>query len=355
MDISLIIFIVVIAIAAFRGYKSGIFVIVSRIVSIAFAYLAAILLTENFAHWLQQISPIKGLFAYAVAGIILFTITSVLLSFIFSWLSKKVTIETGQRSKTSAVAGGIFGGVVGGFVGVLAIWFVATFQGILQVKRGQEISYSSFQKTSQEIIKGAIEGVAEVVSDHSDIASGTAELLSNPAENIQHFNRLSQQGVLRNLLQDGVVRTALDSQNSDALFNSTAFQQLVNNDDFIALTKSLDLSEVKNEREKQLALKITNTWAQINQVQNNQEYLEIIQDPEIKQSLQSGDVLKLLNNEKIERLLQIISSSNIPEIPYQTGSGDNVEQVTNQKKKIYRWVDKNGKIHYSDKKNNRDK
>jgi len=360
MDISLILFIIIVAISAFRGYKSGVLVIVFRVVSLALAYLVAILFTDKFAHWLQQISPVKGLFAYALAGFILFTITGLLLTAVLSSITKKLATKSAQPALPSAAAGGFIGGVIGGVVGVFAIWFISAFQGILQVKKGEAISYSAFQKTSQKIIKGAIKGVAEAASSHSDIASGAAQLVSNPAENIQHFNQLTKQGVLRDFLQNHQVRTALDSQDAKELLFSSEFEKLMKNPDFIALTKPLNLPEDETEKEYQIALKITNTWAQIEQVQNNQEYMELMQDPEVKQAFQSGNLLKLLNNQKVERILNIISSSEVDlqktigqemidqEITERT-SEKNETVSTKSQNKIYRWVDEDGKVHYSDK------
>jgi len=353
MDLLLIIFIVIILISAFRGYKSGINIIISRIISIVVAYISAILFTDSFAHWLQQISPIKGLIAYAIAGTILFTITSILLSFALSSLTRMITDGSSKISGASAISGALFGGVTGCFFAILVVWFISSFQGILQVKKGEEVVVSSFQKATQTVVAGAIKGIVGVVSDDSDIATGAAQLLSNPAENIQHFNRLSKQGVLRNLLQDNVVRAALDSQDPQTLLNSVAFQQLLDNSDFIALTKSLDLSEIKQERDNQIAFKITKTWAQINQVQNDPEYLELMQDPEVKQGFQTGNLFKLMNSEKVERLLKIISSSETPQIKLEDIRDNNYPFQTKETK-IYRWVDDDGKVHYSDKNTKRD-
>jgi len=354
MSIHLVIFIFIAAISAFRGYRSGIVVIVFRIISIVFGYIATILFTDSFAHWLQQISPVKGIIAYGIAGTILFAITSISFSFLFSSVTRKMAVNSVKISKVSALTGGVFGGLVGGIFGILIIWFISAFQGILQVKNGENIVHSSFQKMAQKIVGGAIEGVVNIASGHSDISTGAAQLLSNPAENIQYFNRLTQKGVLRNMFQDSTIREALDSQNPHSLLTSPAYQQLVDNADFIALTKSFNLAEDKQKRDKQLAVKITQTWAQIKQVQNNQEYIEIMQDPEVKQNLQSGNAFKLLSSEKIERLLEIISTSKIPEINFQENSGQVDTSIKSKEQTIYRWIDKNGKVHYSDKRNRRD-
>lgn len=349
MDFTLLLFLIIVAASAFRGYRSGILVIAARVVGLVLAYLASILFTTSAASLLQKHTAIEGLITYLIAGSLVFIVSSILLSSLFSLLIQHFTAKSNETNKASSVAGGIFGAVVGSIVGLMAVWFVSIFQEILLAQKGQQIAKSSaFEQTAKTLTSAAIGGIVGGTSGDSDLASGATKLLSNPAENIQHFNRLSQTGVLRNLLQNSEVRNALDSQNPAALLNSSAFIQLVANPSFVALTDELNLAGSGEQKNKQLAIKLTSIWAQVKQVQNSPQYLEIVQDPEIKQMLQSGNAYKLLNSAKIERLLQIISSSEKPEIVYQEIGEQQQKAVEN--KAIYRWVDKDGKVHYSDKK-----
>jgi len=359
MNFTFVLFLSIVAVSAFRGYRSGILIIAARVVSLALAYVAAILFSNSAATLLQKHTAIEGLIAYMVAGTLVFVITSILLSSLFSLLKRKFTPKSTETNRTSSVAGGLFGAVVGGIVGLMAVWFASTIQEILMVKKGQPIAKSSvFERTAKELTSKAIGGIVIGTTGDSDLAKGAAKLLSSPAQNIQHFNQLSQSGELRNLFQNPEVRSALDSQNPAALLNSTAFKRLSANTDFIALTNELNLTGsgsgsgigtgTGEQKNKQLAIKLTSIWAQVKQVQNNPQYLEIVQDPEIKQMLQSGNAYKLLGSAKIERLLKIISSSKTPEITYQ--ELNNQSAKPKEQKAIYRWVDQDGKVHYSDKK-----
>lgn len=349
MDFTLLLFIIIVAVSAFRGYRSGILVIAARVLSLVLAYLASILFTTSTASLLQKHTAIEGLIAYMIAGSLVFIVTSILLSSLFSLLIRHFAPKSKETNRASSVAGGLFGAAVGCIVGLMVVWFVSIFQEILLAKKGQKIAESSvFEQTAKKLTSAAISGIVSGTTGNSDLAKGAAKLLSNPAENIQYFNRLSQTGVLRNLFQNSEVRTALDTQNPAALLNSSTFKQLVANPDFIALANELNLVDSGEQRNKQLAIKLTSIWAQVKQVQNNPQYLEIVQDPEIKQMLQSGNAYELLNSAKIERLLQIISSSKTPEIVYQEIGELQLKPV--EKKAIHRWVDKDGKVHYSDKK-----
>ncbi len=349
MNFTLLLFLIIVAVSAFRGYRSGILVISARLFGLALAYLAAILFTTSVASLLQKHTAIEGLITYLIAGTLVFIVTSLFLSSLFSWLIRHSATKSKESSKASSVAGGFFGAAIGSVVGLMAVWFVSTFQEILLAKKGQPIAESSaFEQTAKKLTGAAIGKIVSGTTGDSDLASGAAQLLSNPAENIQHFNRLTQTGVLRNLLQSSEVRSALDSQNPAALLSSSAFKQFTQNTDFVALTNELNLADSGEQRNKQLAVKITRLWAKVKQVQNNPQYLEIVEDPQIKQMLQSGNAYKLLNSAKIERLLQIISSSKAPVIIFQETEAQ--QGLAVEKKSIYRWVDKDGKVHYSDKK-----
>ena len=348
MDFTLLLFLIIVAVSAFRGYRSGILVIAARVLGLVIAYLASILFTKSTASLLQEHTAIEGLIAYMIAGSLVFIVTSILLSSLFSLLIRYFSPKLKESNRASSVVGGLFGAVVGCIVGLMTVWFVSTFQEILLAKKGQQIAKSSaFAQMAKKLTGAAIGGIVSGTTGDSNLAKGAAELLSNPAKNIRHFNRLSQAGDLRKFLQNSEVRAALDTQNPAALLNSTTFKQLVANPDFIALTDELNLVDSNQQRDKQLAIKLASIWAQVKQVQNNPQYLEIVQDPEIKQILQSGNAYKLLSSAKIERLLQIISSSKTPQIVYR----EIVEQQSKsvEKKAIYRWVDKDGKVHYSDK------
>ncbi len=351
MDFTLLLFVIIVAVSAFRGYRSGILVIAARVISLALAYLSSIFFTTSAASLLQEYTAVEGVITYLVAGSLVFIVTSILLSSLFSLLIRHFTEKSNETSQTSSLVGGLFGAMVGCIVGLMVVWFVSTFQEILLVKKGQPISGSSvFKQTAKKLTGAAIGGIVSGTTGDSDLAKGAAKLLSNPAENIQHFNHLSQTSVLPNLFQNSEVRTALDSQNPAALLNSTAFKQLLTNPDFVALTDELSLAESGEPKNKQFAIKLTSIWAQMKQVQNNPQYLEIVQDPQIKQMLQSGNAYKLLNSAKIERLVQIISSSKAPEIIFQ--EIDELDQNPVKNNAVYRWVDKDGKVHYSDKKIN---
>ena len=355
MDYALILFIIVIAVSAFRGYRSGALVIGTRILSLALAYAAAIVFTDKVEGWLQGISPLQGMLSYLSAGTLVFIASGLVFTSIFSLASKVLFASNKDISQGSAIAGAALGGVVGCFVGILAVWFFTTFQSVLSIKKGEVAEpNSAFQKTAQNLTGKAFQGIVDSGITDSELAVGAVKLLSNPAKNIQHYNQLNKSGELSQFFQNGQVQIALDNRNPAALMSTGAFERLASNQDFDELASLLNLSDDKQQRNQILATKVTKMWAQIQQVQNNPRYQEIINDPAISQSLNQGKLLNLLNNKNITELLSIISSTKVDEVVFDESQlkGNQQSEANKLKKpqKVYRRVDKNGKVHYSDKK-----
>jgi len=356
MDISLIVFLIIVAVSAFRGYKSGAAVIFTRIISLLVAYWIALSYSDSFSEWLQSITPITGILSKILSGIILFILVSIIMSLFFRLIAKVIdSIQSNPNtdkpsvSQISSIIGALFGGVIGIGIGIFAIWFYTTFQSILLSKKGMESPVQSeFQGKVKNIATKAIKSVAGVVTEQQELAKTGALLLSDPAAHIQRVQRISQAKLIPNFLRNPDVRYALENKNPNMLVELPAFKHLLENQDFVELAKALELTKDTDAMKEQLASKIITLWNQVAQVQNNPKYIEIVNDPELKQLLRSGNAYQMLKSTKLEELLKVISSVKIDDISFENNS--NNRSNTQEPKKIHRWVDENGKVHYSDEK-----
>src|SRR5690606_14451287 len=95
-------------------------------------------------------------------------------------------------------------------------------------------------------------------------------------------------------------------------------------------------------------------------IKHDPRIIAIINDPEFQQQLNSSNKLPLMMNPKLNQLTQIIfSNETIPAngmLQYQDIDNDNAakkdegaEHTEKSQNKIYRWTDKDGQVHYSDK------
>jgi len=347
MDISLIIFIAIVIIAAFRGYKTGLIAIIIRIVSLLGAYVAALLFAKPFGQWLQNTTDIQGLWTYPLAGMILFVGTSLLLSMIFSFSSKLMVKEKQLVSTASSLSGALLGGLVGVLIAIFAVWFFSTIKEVINTKKGQPIiPPTQIEQTSKELAAKVVTVVVEKVSEQPELAAASGALLANPAENMARIQRINQSGGFKKLFKNESMQVVLDSGNSQAVKSRPEFQRLVNNSDFIALSKAFGFSENSGEMQQQVADKMTTVWMQIKTIQFDPEFNSRLKDPEIQTMLKSGDIYSMMTSKKVEELLNIISSVKLP---------DGI--LTNTKvenKSVNRWVDEKGRVHYSDKENSAD-
>ena len=350
VEYSLIIFLVVVAVSVYRGYRSGAAVIISRILSLALAYAAAFLFAEKLGDWIQTISPLKGLLSYFAAGMILFVGASIIFSSLFSLVTKTLFSSKDGVSSGSAIGGAILGGTLGCVVGIIAVWFFSTFYGLIQLKSNRPVNEpTAFEKVAQDITGGAIEKIAEQGLGDSELSGGAVKLLSDPSKNVKHYKQLAQSGELSRFFNSYAVRQALENRNPAALYSTSEFKRLTSNNDFSQLASMLSLSDDPDETNQKLAVQITKVWAQVQQLQTNPEYLAIIDDPFVRRNLESGNLFNLLNNEKISQLFKIMSNTDVGNIEFNS-NGLTSDNLPTAPKKVYRWVDENGKVHYSDKK-----
>ncbi len=350
LEYSLILFFVIVAISIYRGYRSGIAVIIARVMSLALAYAATFLFTETFATWVQSVSPLKGMLSYMAAGMILFISASLIFSSLFLLVTKTLFATNDRPSKGAAIGGAVLGGTLGCVVGIIAVWFLSTAYDLIQLKANKPVGQpTAFEKTAKQLTSGAIKKIAQQGLGDSELSGGAVNLLSDPSKNVKHYNSLAKSGELSRFFQSPAVRQALDNRDPAALFKTSSFKRLTENNDFQQLAKMLNLAKDQTERDQKLAVQITKVWAQVQQLQTNQEYLAITQDPFVKRSLESGNLFNLLNNEKIANLFKIMSETDVGEISFDGSALANKEQPSTTKR-VHRWTDENGRVHYSDKK-----
>ncbi|TQV70951.1 DUF4124 domain-containing protein [Aliikangiella marina] len=346
MDFSFIIFLVIVCYFAYSGYKSGFFSVLSNVISIPAAYLITLFYTQDFALWLKNFSLFEGLIAYLAAGAILFTLTLVSFFILFNVIRKLVLNPEHKDSQLAAVTGGILGAGVGVFIGILAVWFSSTVTELLSEKMAQSNSgSSSFTDKVQTMASSTISKVTTELSDDNAVSDLTSNLLANPGEQIKRFNQVLDKGYFQELFYSNQAREALDSKNAGQLFQTPAFKKLVNDPDFRSLATALKVADTSEELDKQVAIKITQVWAQIDSVKSDPRFQQLTQDPEVTQMINQRNVFKIMNSAKIEELLSVIVSVETPEIIFEPSN-----QLDSKKVEVYRWVDDKGRVHYSDKK-----
>ena len=360
MDVSLVLFIVVVAFFAYRGYKKGLLRSLSIIFSLLAGYTASIIFTEQVSAVLTSQLQLQGIVPFIAAALGLFFGASIAVSIVF-WLIGELMPASETPSIASSCGGLTIGLMVGVIVAITAIWsftFVRDFQSNSAIDELEQTDRSKIETLANRAIGKAVTTAMSLGSVDADVARLSAAIIETPAEFSLHAQRLVRSGDLQALLADPQNQAVLDSGDIKALRQLPAFQQLVSNPDFLALAKSAgmltDVGEIKQSLETMLATRMTEIWGRVQQLKHDARVQEILADAEFQRKLQSGNPLDLLTTPRLLELANIIfadpaaADTTVDKDANGARADSNLLETSATTTRLYSWTDENGRIHYSD-------
>ena len=200
------------------------------------------------------------------------------------------------------------------------------------------------------MVKGAI----SVTTDQPEVAELTAKLLESPEITVRQFRGVTESEEFRSLFLAASNQRILNTGDVELIKQSAAFKQLIKNPHFKALSQDLYDTDGA-DFETQMAEKIRDMWARAQFVQNDPEMQSILNDPQIKELMANGQVAQLMNSQKIIQLFERIMSSDAKNYSIRQKAPEPSTKLTRtdeqsiKDSKVYKWVDEDGQVHYSDK------
>ena len=365
MDWSLILFIIVLAFFAYRGYRKGLLKSLSRVLGLIAGYLAAILYARYVSTLVESNTPLQGIAAFVAASLILFIGAGIVINLLFRVMEGLMPEKQGE-SKGSSYGGAAVGLMAGLAVAVVLVWtfgFVRDMQPERKVATPAQAPKSAIETFANTAASEVVSMALSLSSAKPEIVSLSTALIESPGEIAQQAQRLANSNDINALLRDPANQAVINANDLDALQALPAFQQLARNPDLLALTKSAGMLDEANNTaavEIELASQITDIWGRMQRMKDDKRVQEILSDPEFQQKIQSGNPVDMLSNSKLLELADIIFADESP--ANMNGSGQqnkqtNTAQADNSSTEkpakkgtlIYSWTDKNGKTHYSDK------
>lgn len=365
MDWSLVIFIIVVVIFAYRGYRKGLLRSLSRVLSLVAGYIAAILYSQPGAAIVESQLQLDGIVAYIVASLILFFGAGLVVSALF-WLIAKLISAPETPSTASSCGGAALGMVFGIIVAVIVVWVFAFLRDMrpaddLATVADPKVSsaavanpkVSSIENLTSRAASKAVHTAMSFSSANPEVIRLSTAMVEAPADITQHARQLASSDDLRALLNAPDNQAVLNSGDVNAVTQLPAFQQLAKNPDMLALAKSAGMLDESGENtqavEAALASNITDIWGRMQRVQDNQRVQEILADPEFQQKINSGNPLDLLTNAKLMELADIIfSDDTLPNDADRMPTEDGKQNTPKKGTAVYSWTDKNGRVHYGD-------
>jgi len=359
MDFSLIIFIVVVAFFVYRGYKKGLLKSLSRILSLLAGYIASILYTKQISIIVESQYHLPSLVVFICVALVLFFGAGIIVSLLF-WLIGKSIPEKQSASVALSFGGAGVGLVVGVIVGFTLVWafaFVRDMSPTMQAQASVPSSPSMIEDLAGRVVSTAISGAMSVVSAKPEIANLSAALIESPVELTQQVKRLTDSNDLKNLFSNVDNQAVLNSGSVEVVQKLPAFQRLVKNPDMQALVKSAGMRSASDSNtaavETEMASQMVDAWGRVQRVKSNPRVQDIFGDPKFQQTIQSDNPLTLLTDTRLLELIDIIYSdeavSGTAEVetndPQSTTTA--VQKKPKEKAELYKWVDKDGRTHFS--------
>jgi len=374
------ILLIFVLVGAFLGYRRGLRASLIRMVSIFGAYILTLMYFMPLSRYLNSHWLDSWLLAYGLASIIILFVGAGLISLAIKFalgLIKLIFIPAAQRQKTSAdqhsnsskktrfnaIAGAGLAGVFSTFFALIAIWSMSMVQQAMPqlkppvVKAVDQSLISIAQKTMASSGQFAIDKLVEAPVNNK-LAS---VFLRQPAVNLERIKSLSQNESFTAFIADPEVRHAIKTRNSGDLSRLGKFQQLLRAPELVAIATEAGLLGAGQAFDSLTAAEASiDLMAKLEQIGRNAEAQELLAEPDFQEKLASGNFAALLFDPRFNRLLDIVDqplapvtyipeSASEPDKPKASLALAATPAKTQFSKKIYRWRDKEGRLHFSDK------
>jgi uncharacterized membrane protein required for colicin V production len=351
MDWSLVIFVVVTLLFAWRGFRSGFLRSLGRVCAVIAGYAAAILLGGPLAPSIGAAFGLNGILAFGAASLAMFVLAGLFVSLIFMLL-RRFAFPGDEVSVPSAIGGGLIGALVGVLIAFAIVWCYSFVRGMTSAQAFDTPSHansSAVETLANRLAGRAVSAAMNAASNKTEVAHLSGVLMTAPAEVMQRSQRLTNSREFKSLIQDPRNRRILDSGKPELVRQLPAFRALAANPDMLALADLAGYTD-GGDVEARLAEQFTDIWGRAQRVQNNPRVQAIINDPDFQAKLKSGNSVSLMTDSQLLELADIIfadeSVAGVAE-RVDTPAADGPAAAPAE---IYQWTDSTGRVHFSDQK-----
>ncbi len=359
------------AFCVYRGYKKGLWASLASLAALIAAYVASILWGSSLANQIQGLvgNPIlENALAYVLVYFLVYLLVAGLLSVVMK------RFRAGERRL--AIAGAVFGGGVGALSGLIVIWALSFLYAALKLNPEINTPASmdsvmqgapSLQQAAGALV-GKASGMGAEAAGADPLQAGMLKkVVEQPYQSLQNMQRLGKSAELKSFLSDKQVQLALTRGNADELTDLYAFQQLVKMPELADL-RQLALEQSQKEggselrdADKYLATRVSDVWQRVQALRGDEQFQAVLEDPEIQQLFKQQDYLSLMNNEKMQVLVQrVLNEEPLSAAGAERGmegepalEGEPVSSLEMENPElegvntVYKWRDADGKLHFS--------
>lgn len=324
------------------GYRHGFWRAASGLLSLLTAYFASVTLAEPLANM------VVGPFGLAQFRWVVLVAGCAMLLFVCVGIAVRMAIGALSRStpELPPVADRILGVACSGLNGVLVaiplIWAVAFYLEVYALKNPGTMAYDAGQEPPQ-VVQWSRRVMAQVIAWNlkqstagEPAAALSAAFAVRPTAVLTQVKQTMGSAEFRQLVRDPEVLAAVNSNDVTGLRRSAAYRDLLANAEIKKLHQLAFNSQTMDEQ--RLAEHLMGIWRNLQQVQNHPGMAALLKDQEVQDFLAgSGQVTpSILEKAQIFLTLWSRQRDEQSNLPAADMAG------------IYRWVDAEGQLHYSD-------
>jgi hypothetical protein len=243
----------------------------------------------------------------------------------------------------------------------------------------------SLIETGAKKLVGKVAATAmDMTLDNPSATQITRDIAENPQETLAYIKQIADTGEFTSLLADAEIQDILEKQDTEALLENGKFQNLLATENMQGLLANMHNDSSGKTPEQLIADTMMQGWNRMDAMKKDPRVNAILADPEFREELNNGNNMRLLMNPKMKELTEILfnkpdaqaqdtqtqdtqtqdtdtTAENLSDNP---GMADGInalqETLANEskaaaskpeietEKPIYRWVDENGSVHFSD-------
>lgn len=303
------------AISLWAGYRKGFWKSFAALASLLGAYWFSIVAARPVAHWAaaklgyEEQSP---WLVWAISAAVLFILAGFILRFIIALFAKALPRLPSALNRAGGATLGFANGVL---IAVGAIWSLAFLQETLAYKAGVSDPAQVWGGRAPQVVlwsRALMSRAAGFAYDSSELNDTTVALteafLASPTGFVDDLKRSAASSEFRDLVQNKEVATLVRERDIEGVLNSPSFQEFIAVPETQELARKLSGNERFDERE--FANTVVDIWAQVDHLQNQPEFQELMHDEEIRNYLNGQVQLNASLLKKAQKFLNLLAANN---------------------------------------------
>lgn len=360
------------------GWHKGLLHLVLRLSALLLAYVFTWQVTPAFAAYITERGWLSGVLVWPAAGLALFFVGSMVLSLLARGV---LHIAPAHWQSEGKLAGGVIGAALGCGLGLLLVWTTGALQDAWHIRTANENQQDENQQDKStpapiSALPASVLSYADQVVRHwsgdviatmaqrtlgdSPAATVATQWVRDPLSMSEGLQHLANKPALRQLFQDPASYDVLVKGSSADIQRLPAFQALTDDPQVMQLLSVAGLpGEALPQQSQALAGMLSRYAGNFEKMRTTPEFQALVQNPDLRQKLQQGNLLVLLTDDKIRQLASMLTQDNTtlgkidqPATAAHSPPIAPAQPITPaqpmQEKNLYRWKDERGRVHITE-------